>query len=90
MGKLDLSSHIKLFYAYFWFSIDGHWRPITMNCDFCTVDYDVILHLENISQEAPFVFQKIAGLCFIGYSCKVSIMMTFKVGLENQIFKNVW
>ena len=42
---------------------DVHWQPMTRHrCHICSVDYDYIIHLENISEELDFMYRQKHGI----------------------------
>ena len=46
------------------FRFELHWRPFYLHCRMCGIQYDAFVHLETISEEAPFVLRKIAGALY--------------------------
>ena len=44
---------------------DDHWKPYYKACQFCDINYNAIVRLENIASEGPIVLKMLAGLLFI-------------------------
>ena len=46
-------------------NVDQHWRPQHLSCPFCSLDFTVYAHMEELSEDSAYFITKVSDLLFL-------------------------